>query len=525
MPQPPFLVDALQIEPGSGDTLTISRDSADGAMKFVDAVLTSGVLLSQLMGLRNVTGVFVVGRAGDGAAYTTIQSALDAVPASSSATAPSLVLVLPGTYTENLTIQKDGVYLVGLGGVTITNSGSSDTVEISAAIATTPQDVLLRGLVIKNTTAAKACVRIIGADTFATGNATVTNAPLATGDTLTIGGIALTGTAGTRTSGSDDFSVSGISPSAIATEIVAALNDPANSFATLISAELDGGPIVAQINITAVTAGSGGNSITLATSTTPAGGITLSGATLTGGSAAGSTVGNGVITIEDCDLVAAGAAGYQLRADTSGHIRVRGGTWRGSDNASLSTVSNCALFSVAGVAYANDIEVAYDTTADRPADTTCEYLLSGISRLGGVLSNLSGAGTLTVSNCPSMTSLNQTGDQTLAVQHSSVGALTLGDTTAATLTASTRSSVTVSAGTPTLSESKITDTASFGPPDASTKAYTFAVNQPDANYTVLLESPTTSTVLAVANKTVTGFDVNASVAFTGTVGLSIVRDQ
>ena len=525
MPQPPFLVDALQIEPGSGDTLTISRDTATaGAMKFVDAVLTSGVLLSQLMGIRNVTGVFVVGRAGDGASYTTIQSALDAVPTASSATAPSLVLVLPGTYTENITIQKDGVYLVGLGGVTITNSGASDTVEISAAIATKPLDLLLRGLVIKNTTAAKACVRVIGADTFATGNATVINFPLATGDTLTINGTALTGVAGTRTSSSDNFSVSGGSAAAIAAEIVAAINDTANSFDTLVSAAVDGGA-PAQINLTAVTAGSGGNSITLATSTTPAGGITLSGATLTGGTSAGSTVGNGVITIEDCDLVAAGAAGYQVRADTSGHIRVRGGTWRGSDNASLSTVSNCALFSITDVAYANDIEVAYDTTADRPADTTCEYLLSGISRLGGVLSNLAGAGTLTLSNCPSMTSLNQTGDQALAVKHSSVGALTLGGTTAAVLTASTRSTVAVSAGTPTLSEPKIIDLATFGPPDASVKAYSFTVSQPDTNYTVLLESPTTTTVLAVANKTVTGFDVNASAAFTGTVGLSIVRNQ
>ena len=217
MPQSPFLVDALQIEPGSGNTLTVSRDSAAGAMKFVDAILTSGVLLSDLVGVRNITGVFVVGRAGEGAAYTTIQSALDAVPDSSSASAPSLVLVMPGMYTENITIQKDGTYLVGLGGVTLINDGASDTVEVSAAIATTPQDVLLRGLVIKNTIAAKACVRILGADTFATGNATVINAPLATGDTITINGTVLTGVAGTRTSGSDDFSVGGGSVSAIST--------------------------------------------------------------------------------------------------------------------------------------------------------------------------------------------------------------------------------------------------------------------------------------------------------------------
>ena len=51
------------------------------------------------------------------------------------------------------------------------------------------------------------------------------------------------------------------------------------------------------------------------------------------------------------------------------------------------------------------------------------------------------------------------------------------------------------------------------------------MSQPDTNYTVLLECPTTATVLAVSGKTVTGFNVNASVAFSGTVGLSIVRGQ
>ena len=523
MAQPPFLIDELQIEPGSGDTLTVSRDSTDGAMKFVDAVLTSGVLLPNLVGLRNITGVYMVGRAGDGAPYTSVQDALDAVPDSSSAAAPSIVLVLPGVYTENVSIQKDGVYLVGLGGATITNDGASDTVEISAAIATTPQDVLLRGVTIQNTSAGQSCVRVIGADSFASGTVTINAAPLATGDSITINGTALTGTAGTRTSGSNDFSVSGMTDAAIAAEIVDAINDSANAFSSLVSAEATGAGLNV-VTLTAITAGSGGNSITLASSTTPPGNMTPSGANLTGGGSSGSLVGNGVITIEDCDLVAAGAAGYQVRADTSGHIRVRGGTWRGSDNASLSTASNCALFSVAGVEWANDFEVAYDTTADRPADTTCEYLLSGVSRAGGVLSNLSGAGTLTVSNCPSMTSLSQAGDQTLAVQHSSVGALTLSDTVAATLTASTRTTATVGGGTPTLAESKIIDTLAFAA--SASESYTFDVSQPDANYTVLLENPDASTALSVSGKTVNGFSVNTSgVNITGTVGLSIVRNQ
>ena len=116
MAQPPYLVDVLQIEPGSGDTLTVSRDATAGAMSFVDAILTSGVLLPSLVGLRNVTGLFLVGRGGDGAPYTTIQSALDAIPITSSAALPSVVLVMPGVYAENLTVQKDGTYIVGMGG-------------------------------------------------------------------------------------------------------------------------------------------------------------------------------------------------------------------------------------------------------------------------------------------------------------------------------------------------------------------------------------------------------------------------
>ena len=270
MAQPPFLVDELQIEPGSGNTLTASMDAATGAMKFVDAVVTSGVLLPNLVGLRNVTGVYIVGRAGDGAPYTSIQDALDAIPASSSATAPSLILILPGIYTENVTIQKDGTYLVSLGGVTITNSGASDTVEISAAIATTPQDVLLRGITVANTSATQSCVRILGADTFASMTITVNAAPLATGDTITIAGVPLTGTAGVRASGSNDFSVSSMTSDGIAAEVVAAINDTANSFAATIVASA----ILNVVTLTAVTAGVGGDAITTVSLTTPPGNMT-----------------------------------------------------------------------------------------------------------------------------------------------------------------------------------------------------------------------------------------------------------
>ena len=340
---------------------------------------------------------------------------------------------------------------------------------------------------------------------------------MATGDTITINGVVLTGTAGARTSGSDDFSVSGGTTDAIAAEIVAAVNDSANSFSSIVTAD----SALNVVTFTAVTAGSGGNSITLATTTIPGGNIVMSGATLTGGSAAGSLVGDGVITIEDCELVASGAACYQIRAETVGHIRVRGGTWRGSDNASLSTASNCALFSVAGVEWANDIQVAYDTTEDRPNDTTSEYEIQSVGRVRAVLSNLSGAGSFAVKNCPQLTSLSQDGDQTLAAYSSSLGALTLNGTTAATLQRSTRTTITLAGGTPTLAEPQSRGSETFAA--SVSQSIAFTVNQPDTNYTVLLESPSTGSVLAVTNKAVSGFDIESAPALTGDVTYSVVR--
>lgn len=520
MPQPPFLVDAVQIEPGSGDTLTLSRDSTDGALKFVDAVLTGGVLLPSLVGLRNITGVFIVGRAGDGAVYTSVQDALDAVPASSSAAAPSLILVMPGVYVENLTVERDGVYLVGLGGVTLRNTGANDTVEISASQDATPLAVLLKGLRIENAQDGQACVRVLGADTFATGTVTVAAAPLTLGDQVEVGGVTLTGVVGARTSGANDFSVSGGTATAIAAEIAAAINDSANGFPAIVTASPSG----ADVNLTAVTAGTAGNTITLSVTVSNPGDMTVSGATLSGGSAAGSLVGSGGIVIEGCEIVASGNGGYQVYADTSNYIDVRGGTWRGSSSTSAALAVNCARFSVSGTEWVNDFQLSYVTTADRPSDTTCEYLLSGINRANEVLSNLSGEGSLSIGRCPQFdTGVSQDGDQTLTVLYSSVGDLVLGGTTAATLTASTRSSATAAGGTPTLAESKIVDALAFAA--TAVETYSFDVTQPDTSYTVLLENPSTAVTLAVTNKTTSGFDVESSGVLTGTVGLTIVRAQ
>ena len=69
----------------------------------------------------------------------------------------------------------------------------------------------------------------------------------------------------------------------------------------------------------------------------------------------------------------------------------------------------------------------------------------------------------------------------------------------------------------------ILDDLAYSNPNIS-ESYSFDVSQPDVNYKVTLESPTTGAILAVTNKAVTGFDVESSLTFNGTVGLVISRN-
>ena len=170
MPQDPFLVDQIDIEPGSVGTRRISRD-ATGGLKFTDPVATGGILLSQLASLRAIANVFVVGKSGLGARFTTIQEALDEVPASASATSPYIILVMPGRYDETINIVRDGVYLVGLGQPEIRSAleatpdaaGADHTLIISAQLGTIPLYTLIQGFKISNVHTTKAAIRIVGA--------------------------------------------------------------------------------------------------------------------------------------------------------------------------------------------------------------------------------------------------------------------------------------------------------------------------------------------------------------------------
>jgi hypothetical protein len=401
-------------------------------------------------------------------------------------------------YEENLSIQKDGVYLIGLG-ATVVNDGASDTITISASTDVTPKDVTISGLTIQNDQVAFACVKIIGADAFASGTVMVNTAPLATGDLVTINGVNLVGTAGNRTSGSDNFSVSGGTVDAIAAEIAAAINDPANSFAGLVTAT----SALGVVTIEAVTAGSGGNAITLTVTTVPAGNLTASGATLAGGGSAGNDVALNQVLVQNCVLQATNAGGFQVVSDTANVVRVLGGTFLGSSLTSSCSVSNTADFRLEGVAWANDVALSYDTSNDQPATLSCDYVLANVSRIGDTICDLVGLGSLSINGCADCGNLTVGGDQTVTAK------------------GCTRGNLVNSGGTPTLAESMATGSASFVASVSET--VTFTVEQPDNSYRVLLESPDATVTLAVTNKLAASFDIVSSAALTGTVGYTVVR--
>ena len=516
MAQLPFLTDQIKIEPGSAGTRLINR-STGGDLQFSDPTVTA--VLSQLLGLRNVTGLYLVGRAGAGAPYTTIQDALDAIPVTSSSATPSVVALMSGAYSENLVIDKDGICLIGLGGVSITNALADATIKVIDDPTHPPKRVVFQNLVIVNTDNGEECLLFEGAGAYASGTATVLVAPLAAGDTITIGGVPLSGVNGTRTSGSNNFSVNGGTVATIAAEIAIAINDPGNLFSATVIATSSLG----VVTLTAVAPGTGGNTITLAALTTPPGNITVSGATLTGGGASGSLVAEDEIAVLDCDLLATGVGGYQIRADTVNNVRVHGGTWRGSSSTSNTMVSNLAAFRLFGIEWVNDLELAYDTGNDQPSILTSVYAVQDCGRVKDILTNLVNLGSLSISGCPQVGDVTAGGTETLAVTHSNVGDLILSDTLATTLILSTRDTASVAVGTPTLAESSLLGVVVFAA--SSLELVVFDVPQPNANYGVVLDCPVLGTIPQVTVKTATGFSIATTVPLTATVTYAVLRQM
>jgi hypothetical protein len=119
----------------------------------------------------------------------------------------------------------------------------------------------------------------------ATGSITVVSAPLTAGDTIDMqkpgdGLSTLTGVAGARTPGADDFDASIGTVTGLRDEILAALSDSSNSFAEGWTFAASG---VDSIDITASQPGAFRNADTLSVTTASPGALTVSGANLTGG--------------------------------------------------------------------------------------------------------------------------------------------------------------------------------------------------------------------------------------------------
>jgi hypothetical protein len=110
--------------------------------------------------------------------------------------------------------------------------------------------------------------------TQATGSFTVTATPSAA--TLTIGGVNLTPAGGGRTPGANNYNNTLGTVNAIAADIAAAINDPANGFVLVSTAA----PVGAQVNLTAVPVGAAGNAVSTS-SNHPS--VTASAPTMTGG--------------------------------------------------------------------------------------------------------------------------------------------------------------------------------------------------------------------------------------------------
>ena len=161
MAQDPLQLDAIQIEPSSGDTITISR-SDNGDLQFVDAIVTDGISLSRLTGMSGNANVLIV---GSNSQYTSVQDAIDAVSATSSATNPHVILVTAGVYTEALTIEKDGINIIGIGYPEISLPGGSlDTITIQDSVSTSPKSLAISGCKISCAADNGSCVRIIGGE-------------------------------------------------------------------------------------------------------------------------------------------------------------------------------------------------------------------------------------------------------------------------------------------------------------------------------------------------------------------------
>ncbi|MBD3261311.1 MAG: hypothetical protein GF334_06435 [Candidatus Altiarchaeales archaeon] len=229
----------------------------------------------------------------------------------------------------------------------------------------------------------------------------------------------------------------------------------------------------------------------------------------------GTTLGESGIFLDNCEMVASGIGTYQLYAEVSNDIYLTGGTFSGSSSTSLVHVQQCHKFFWSGVEGANLGQIDYNSAGVIPSQFGSTYTLRGLST-GSLQSNLSGGGSLEISNC-STGAITFLGDQSASIRGSVVGALGINNTFEVTLIGSSRGSA---SGTGVLIEEIVRGSVSFA---ASTlESVTLPVATVDSDYGVSLDYEMAS-LANVKSKTSTGFIVEFSGAQTGTVYWTVLR--
>jgi hypothetical protein len=528
--QPPFRSDAYQVENADAPVgpRLIEASLLDGSLLFTDPRVPGGVPLASLAGLQRAQNTIVVSPTGiaasknvNGDPITTVQAGLDAVPASADVNSPWLVLLAPGIYTESVLFIRDGVTLRGLGNVTLRPVGAVSTLRLRAGPASVPRRVRLQDLRIENAVAGEACVDL-DSSTFATGTVTIATIPNV-GDVATINGVTLTAILNGAVPAPGEFEL-GLTTAETATNLAAAISDPVNGLTATLVATVVG----TIITVRAVQPGVAGNAFTLASSVVLV--IVVSGPTLTGGTAAspGSSVGLDLIEIIDCDLVATGINGFQVRAASVNNISIRGGDWRASSSATFVDVRDCAFFSLVGQPYLQRLELHYDNTdPDLPALLTSQYVVQQVNSALPMNASFVGVGTLTVvdSTLGASSFSGSSAARSWSSTRCRYGAVGVGGAGTVTLSSCTRGALT-GAGTGTLAETAMQGSLPFVA--SSTETFLFEEPQPDTNYTVLVEPGVAVAAIGdlpyVENKTLAGFDVTFGAAQTTTVRFEVRRD-
>ena len=533
--QPPFRSDAYEVENADAPVgpRFLEADENDGSLRFTDPRVPAGINLAQLGGLQQLNHTIVVSQTGIGASkdsngdpITTIQGGLDAVPDGADVDDPWTVFVAPGLYVEDVYFLKDGVTLHGLGTCRLRNASAVSTLRVRAGVATVPRRIMILTMRIENVTPGEACIDI-SSGTFASGTFTIASVPNV-GDIADVAGTTFTAIASGSVPAPGEFEL-GVDEATTAANLAVAINDPVNGLDTLVVATTVG----VIVTIRALVDGVAGNAITLSSTVVLV--IVPSGATLTGGAAAGpgSTVGDNLIQVLSCDLIPMMAGGFTLRAAAINNLYVEGGNWSEAATGTAFDVRDCAACTLIGVP-SEAVVLNYDSAnPDLPFVATSVYEMSNVTVGGaaGLAAGYSGVGSLVMTDCTVVSTTVYGGGaaaQSFTARRCSLGPMTVGGVAPAmVLSGCTRGALT-GAGTGTLAETSFYGAAAF----VAVPVVTIPFDEPQPNlaYTVLLEPegpPAAITDIPgvpSGAKTLTGFDIAFGAAQTLTINFVVKRD-